>query len=106
MDEPFSALDALSREALQDLLLDLLSARRMTALVVTHSIEEAAYLQAVEKTIDQLHAEWREPAILADATVAILAQDPPELPVADRRIPPQRHIPPCRTHAGRRARRG
>jgi trigger factor len=25
-------------------------------------IEEAAYLQAVEKTIDQLHAEWREPA--------------------------------------------
>jgi trigger factor len=26
------------------------------------SIEEAAYLQAVEKTSDQLHAEWREPA--------------------------------------------
>jgi len=25
-------------------------------------IEEAAYLQAVEKTIDQLHTEWREPA--------------------------------------------
>ncbi|MET1232104.1 MAG: trigger factor [Candidatus Limnocylindrales bacterium] len=25
-------------------------------------IEEAAYLQAVEKTIDQLHAEWRDPA--------------------------------------------
>ena len=25
-------------------------------------IEEAAYLQAVEKTLDQLHAEWRDPA--------------------------------------------
>jgi len=44
MDEPFSALDALSREALQDLLLDLLQERRMAAVLVTHSIEEAAYL--------------------------------------------------------------
>ena len=25
-------------------------------------IEEEAYLQAIEKTLDQLHAEWREPA--------------------------------------------
>lgn len=44
MDEPFSALDALTREALQDLLLALLRGRRMAVVLVTHSIEEAAYL--------------------------------------------------------------
>ncbi len=46
MDEPFSALDALSRETLQDLLLASLAARHMTVLIVTHSIEEAAILGA------------------------------------------------------------
>ncbi len=44
MDEPFSALDALTREALQDLLLALLRGRRMAVVLVTHSIEEAAFL--------------------------------------------------------------
>lgn len=44
MDEPFSALDALNREALQDLLLESARARDTAVLLVTHSIEEAAYL--------------------------------------------------------------
>ncbi len=44
MDEPFSALDAISRESLQNLLASLLIGQRMAALVVTHSIEEAAFL--------------------------------------------------------------
>jgi NitT/TauT family transport system ATP-binding protein len=44
MDEPLSALDALLRERLQDLLLDLWHRRGHSQLVVTHSIEEAAYL--------------------------------------------------------------
>jgi ABC-type nitrate/sulfonate/bicarbonate transport system ATPase subunit len=44
MDEPFSALDAISRESLQDLLIGLLAERQMTVMVVTHSIEEAAFL--------------------------------------------------------------
>lgn len=44
LDEPFSALDALAREELQDALLSLLAGRRMTAVIVTHSIEEAVYL--------------------------------------------------------------
>lgn len=44
MDEPLSSLDALTREDLQDLLLRLWLDRRHTAVLVTHSIEEAVYL--------------------------------------------------------------
>jgi NitT/TauT family transport system ATP-binding protein len=44
MDEPFSSLDAPTRESLQSLLLDLQGEQGLTSVVVTHSIEEAAYL--------------------------------------------------------------
>ncbi|MCX7026496.1 MAG: ATP-binding cassette domain-containing protein [Spirochaetes bacterium] len=44
MDEPFSSLDAFSREALQDSLLETQVRYGTTILLVTHSIEEAAYL--------------------------------------------------------------
>jgi ABC-type nitrate/sulfonate/bicarbonate transport system ATPase subunit/ABC-type nitrate/sulfonate/bicarbonate transport system permease component len=44
MDEPFSSLDALSREALQDSLLAMQAKYRTTIVLVTHSIEEAVYL--------------------------------------------------------------
>jgi len=46
MNELFSALDALSRESLQDLLLSLLRHRSVATVLVTHSIEEAVYLAA------------------------------------------------------------
>ena len=44
LDEPFSALDAMTREDLQDHLLDLWALDRPTILLVTHDIEEAAVL--------------------------------------------------------------
>lgn len=44
MDEPLSALDALTREDLQDLLLALWRDRQHTSGLVTHSIEEAVFL--------------------------------------------------------------
>jgi NitT/TauT family transport system ATP-binding protein len=44
MDEPFGALDALSREILQDQLLKLWEQDRKTVLFVTHSIDEAVLL--------------------------------------------------------------
>ncbi|TCR60820.1 ABC transporter ATP-binding protein [Bosea sp. BK604] len=44
LDEPFAALDALTREELQDDLLRLCGMRGTTALFVTHDIAEAVYL--------------------------------------------------------------
>jgi NitT/TauT family transport system ATP-binding protein len=44
MDEPFSALDAPTRLGLEDLTLQLCQERHFTFILVTHTIEEAAYL--------------------------------------------------------------
>jgi NitT/TauT family transport system ATP-binding protein len=44
MDEPFSSLDAPTREGLQELMLDLWEEHHFTMVVVTHAIEEAALL--------------------------------------------------------------
>jgi ABC-type nitrate/sulfonate/bicarbonate transport system ATPase subunit len=44
MDEPFSSLDALTREDLQRLTLELREETGLTTVIVTHNIEEAVYL--------------------------------------------------------------
>jgi NitT/TauT family transport system ATP-binding protein len=44
MDEPFSSLDAPTRESLQNLSRELQSEQGLTMVIVTHSIEEAAIL--------------------------------------------------------------
>jgi sulfonate transport system ATP-binding protein len=44
LDEPFSALDAFTRASLQEHVLDLWEAFRPTLVLVTHDVEEAAFL--------------------------------------------------------------
>jgi NitT/TauT family transport system ATP-binding protein len=45
MDEPFGALDAMTRQALQDEMLQLVQAAGTTVLFITHDLEEAIYLK-------------------------------------------------------------
>lgn len=44
MDEPFGALDALTRVQLQDQLLDTWTKERRTVMFITHDVDEAVYL--------------------------------------------------------------
>jgi len=44
LDEPFGRLDSLTRMELQDVLLELLEQNKMTAMMVTHDVDEAMYV--------------------------------------------------------------
>ena len=59
MDEPFSAVDALTRAQLQDLVLDIWAEASLTIVFVTHDVEEAVYLS------DRVVALSRSPAGIA-----------------------------------------
>jgi len=60
MDEPFGALDELTRMEMQDLLLDIRNKTDATVMLVTHSISEAIYLS------DTVAVFSKRPATIAD----------------------------------------
>jgi NitT/TauT family transport system ATP-binding protein len=74
MDEPFSALDAITRDEMNELLLDLWQHYSKTALFVTHSIREAVFLA------DRVLVMTRRPAtIVEDLTIPFARPRPPAI---------------------------
>jgi NitT/TauT family transport system ATP-binding protein len=60
MDEPFGALDAITREAMSQSLLEIWERTRKTIVLVTHSIDEAIYLSS------EVHALGAGPGRIID----------------------------------------
>ena len=73
-DEPFGAVDEITRERLNDELLALFQARHFTALFVTHSVTEATFLATRVLVMSE-----RPGRILADLAVPFSYPRPPEL---------------------------
>ena len=69
MDEPFGSVDALTRMGLQELLLRLWRARGFTVVLVTHDVDEAAYLA------QRVLVMSRRPAVLAESIESGLPLD-------------------------------
>ncbi|HEY9024068.1 MAG TPA: ABC transporter ATP-binding protein [Burkholderiaceae bacterium] len=65
LDEPFSAVDAFTRMRLQDLLVDLVRRSGVAALLVTHDIDEAAYLGDRVLVLDTDPGRVRETVAIA-----------------------------------------
>jgi len=62
MDEPFGALDPLTRAEMQTMLRDLLRSLSVTALIVTHDLQEAVFLADRVMMIDAGHIAADLPA--------------------------------------------
>jgi sulfonate transport system ATP-binding protein len=75
LDEPFSAVDALTRMVLQELLLSIWQRTRLTMLLVTHDLDEALYLS------DRVVVVVGRPATLTEAIAVSLPRP------RDRRAP-------------------
>ena len=92
MDEPFSSLDALTRESVQDMLRSIQRAHNTTIIIVTHSIEEAVYLADSVvmldgsmpanycQVVDNPHVWEQEPT--AHGSHVMQAPAPPQPPVS------------------------
>jgi NitT/TauT family transport system ATP-binding protein len=79
LDEPFAALDEITRQSLDEMLRNLWRRRGMTVVFVTHSINEAAYLS------QRVVVLTRRPArIVTDRVIDLPDERPAELRVEAR----------------------
>jgi NitT/TauT family transport system ATP-binding protein len=76
MDEPFGALDDLTRKSMQMLLLDIWSKTKKTILMVTHSISEACFMS--DRVVVLSHRPGR-----ITRTITIPLDRPRERPMTD-----------------------
>ncbi|HVV94982.1 MAG TPA: ABC transporter ATP-binding protein [Hyphomicrobiales bacterium] len=79
MDEPFSAVDALTRLELQTLVLDIWERQRLTILLVTHDVDEAVFMA------DRVAVLSRRPSTIA--TVVETALPRPRHAIQTRELP-------------------
>ena len=98
MDEPFGALDPLTRAQMQTMLRDLLRRVQKTTLIVTHDLEEALYLAdrvifvdagqiAADLPSNAVHTS-QNPAVQAYVAATHRTPDPPPAPTPDPAIEP------------------
>lgn len=87
LDEPFAALDELTRHKLDEQLLQLWQQSRMTVLFVTHSISEAAFLSERAMVLSA-----RPARVVADIPVELGKQRGPELRTDPRFVDVMREI--------------
>lgn len=80
LDEPFGALDALTRLKMQDLLLDVHAQTGTTVLLVTHDVDEALQLADRILLIGRREPSAAETSAAEGATVKQLLQIPGERP--------------------------
>jgi osmoprotectant transport system ATP-binding protein len=75
MDEPFGALDPLTRAEMQDMLRDLLNKLKKTVLLVTHDLDEALYLadRIMLMSEGKLVADLEPPEFLRSNQLEVLA---------------------------------
>src|SRR2546422_8030262 len=103
MDEPFSALDALTRARLQDELLAIWNERRTTVVLVTNDVDEAILLA------DRIYPMTPGPGAVLSPPIEVGLPRPrapphepgagvPESPAGDRGVPAR--LPPERVRCG------
>jgi ABC-type nitrate/sulfonate/bicarbonate transport system ATPase subunit len=76
LDEPFGALDAMTRTVMQSILLDIWAENKQTVLLITHDIEEALLLA------DKIYVLTARPATLK-AEIPIPISRPRDITDAD-----------------------
>ncbi|WP_052078757.1 ABC transporter ATP-binding protein [Spirochaeta lutea] len=97
LDEPFSALDAMTRESLQDLLASLIQSRNLGCILVTHSIEEAAIMGTQIGILTPRGLEiLREPVDPPQKTTPQVVSRPPRSSALEGRTSPG-YFHRCRT---------